>query len=387
MNAIPMIEAAALPDGPRAPRDGPQDGIVALEGSSARAVPLSRSPRLLRLSETNAAMSRLYGREELRRAIADAVWQFRWLHLAGPIVGVELRLRIGGAELSVCLEDLSLFGSAADVARPELPAALRAAYLNAVGAPVWRELERTTRHAVEVVRVGMRGTLEVTPDCLGFQIGREPHGPRTRGFVRVEDSNLQDVLSEVSRREMPAMKLRHDTRIEWRAVVGTTRLPTAEVRALQEYDVVVIDDATYTADGLECWLGAGPTRRFAGRVSLRTGRLHMVDFTTKGNAFMTQPDAGEPPGQQIGFDEIPVSLRFEVAQWQAPLGEMAKLTTGTVIDLGRRVDEQSVTVWVEQRCIGKGQLVAIGERLGVRLLSIFAGSSPPASGASGSDNS
>jgi flagellar motor switch/type III secretory pathway protein FliN len=30
-------------------------------------------------------------------------------------------------------------------------------------------------------------------------------------------------------------------------------------------------------------------------------------------------------------------------------------------------------VWVEQRCIGRGQLVAIGERLGVRLLSVFAG--------------
>ncbi len=87
---------------------------------------------------------------------------------------------------------------------------------------------------------------------------------------------------------------------------------------------------------------------------------------------MTQPDAGESPGEESGFDEIPVSLRFEVAQWQASLGEMAQLTAGSVIDLGRRVDEQSVTVWVEQRCIGKGQLVAIGERLGVRLLSVFA---------------
>ena len=92
---------------------------------------------------------------------------------------------------------------------------------------------------------------------------------------------------------------------------------------------------------------------------------------------MTPTDAGDSPGQESGFDEIPVSLRFEVAQWQASLGEMAKLAAGTVIDLGRRVDEQSVTVWVEQRCIGKGQLVAIGERLGVRLLSVFAGSSPP----------
>jgi type III secretion protein Q len=378
MNVIVMSEATALPGSPRAPRDAISNEIVALEGSSVSAVPLSRSPRLLRLSEQDAAMSRLYGREELHRTIAGTLWQFRWLHLAGPILAVELRLRIGGAEVSVGLEDLGPFGSAADVTRPDLPAALSAAYLSAVGAPLWQELESITRRAVEVVQVGSRGALEITPECLGFQIGRGPHGPRTRGFVRVEDSGLREVLTQVSQREMPAMKLRHDTRIRWTAVAGITRLPVAEVRALQEYDVVVIDDATYTADALECWLGAGPMRRFAGRVSLRTGRLHMIDFTTKGNALMTSPDASDSPGQESGFDEIPVSLRFEVAQWQASLGEMAKLAAGTVIDLGRRVDEQSVTVWVEQRCIGKGQLVAIGERLGVRLLSVFAGSSPPA---------
>jgi type III secretion protein Q len=57
-------------------------------------------------------------------------------------------------------------------------------------------------------------------------------------------------------------------------------------------------------------------------------------------------------------------------RWEAPLAEVAALREGAIIDLGQRIDEQSVTVWVEQRCIGKGQLVAVGERLGVRLLSI-----------------
>jgi flagellar motor switch/type III secretory pathway protein FliN len=135
---------------------------------------------------------------------------------------------------------------------------------------------------------------------------------------------------------------------------------------------VVIDDATYTAEALECWLGAGRTRRYAGRVSLRTGHLYSVVFTTKGNSLMAPPDTDKPPGQESGFDEIPVSLRFEVAQWQATLGEISQLAAGALIDLGARIDEQSVTVWCEQRCIGKGQLVAIGERLGVRLLSVFA---------------
>jgi type III secretion protein Q len=64
-------------------------------------------------------------------------------------------------------------------------------------------------------------------------------------------------------------------------------------------------------------------------------------------------------------------LRFELAQWTASLGEIGSLAPGAVLDLGQRLDDHAVSIWVEQRCIGKGQLVAIGERLGVRLLSVF----------------
>jgi type III secretion protein Q len=83
--------------------------------------------------------------------------------------------------------------------------------------------------------------------------------------------------------------------------------------------------------------------------------------------------------KEAGFDEIPVSLRFELAQWNASLAEVASLAAGAVVNLGQRIDEHAVSVWVDQRCIGKGQLVAIGERLGVRLLSVFSDQSPAAS--------
>ena len=98
----------------------------------------------------------------------------------------------------------------------------------------------------------------------------------------------------------------------------------------------------------------------------------MIEVTTKGQVTMTNPDADLVIPDDTGFDQISVSLRFELARWEASLAEVANLAAGAIIDLGQRVDEQSVSVWVGQRCIGKGQLVAIGERLGVRLLSVFA---------------
>lgn len=85
---------------------------------------------------------------------------------------------------------------------------------------------------------------------------------------------------------------------------------------------------------------------------------------------MTNREMESAGAHEGAFDDVPVVLRFELAHWQAPLSEMAQLAPGAVIDLGHRIDSQSVAVWVGQRCIGRGQLVALGERLGVRILSL-----------------
>ena len=344
--------------------------------------PLSRSPRLLRVSEQAAALSTLYSRGPAYCDIDGARWRFQWRYISGPMTGVEMSLRIGGAEAMLGLENLGPFGSATDVTRPEMPPALRAAFLNGLGAAAWQKLEAMTQAAIEVLDVQLDAVIEVTPESLGFELGQDPLGPATRGVIRLSDSDpqrnsqLQRVLSEASRREMANAPLPAHLPLTWAAVAGSTRLEAAEVRALEEHDIVLIDDARHTGKMLGCWLGVGPVRKRIGWAMLRNGgQLQMVQFGTAGETHMTSSDAPATKPEEAGFDEIPVSLRFELTQWNASLAEVANLAAGATIDLGHRIDEHSVSVWVEQRCIGKGQLVAIGERLGVRLSSIFAAES------------
>jgi len=349
-----------------------------LVGSDVGAIPLSASPRLRVISERAAALAALYGRGAMVRSSGGSRWRFRWDCITGPMSGVQMRLRLGGTEVMLGIEDLAPFGSAVDAARPELPAPLRAAYLNGLGAPFWEELEALTQLAVEVLEVRPDSNLEVSAECLGFEVGRDPSGPGTRGLLRFTDpdpersTELVRVLLELSEREMPdAHPLPTHFHLRWAAIVGTTRLPAAEMCALEEQDVVLIEEISRGANSFECWLGVGPARRFAGRLTSSRGQLQLIEFGTGGKMDMTRTDSDTTPLEEAGFGEIPVNLRFELAQWNAPLAEMANLAPGAVIDLGKRVDEQAVSVWVEQRCIGKGQLVAIGERLGVRLLSVF----------------
>lgn len=343
-------------------------------------LPLSRSPWLQSVSEQAAALARLYGRGASYHTIGETRWRFQWRGITGPLVGVEMHLRVGAVPVVLGLENFGPFGAARDVLRPEVPAALHAAYLNGLGAPAWRELEALSGHSVEVLAVEPEATVLITPECLGFTVGREPEGPATRGFVRFLERDMQrnsalvQALRAASEREMAAPTLPNSLPMRWAAVLGSTKLTTQELRRLEEHDIVLVDGVTRTAKGLSCWLGMGPARRNAGRVTLLDeGRLEMVQFDTARKIDMTSSDTSAPGSKEAGFDDIPVNLRFELAQWNASLAEISTLTAGAIIDLGQRVDEHSVSLWVEERCIGKGQLIALGERLGVRLVSVFAG--------------
>ena len=377
---LPMAEIGAglePEEGEVDPAEASEEPLELEDQSPTAPTRLRRSRHFVRVSELAAALSGLYSRGPLRRSVGAGSWQFRWRCLTESFTGTELRLRLGDADVLVGVESLAVFGAVAEDLTG-IPARLQVAYLNGAGSVLWRELESITQRPVQVLELRPAVKLEVTPECLGFEVGRLPQGAVSRGFLQLIDSDetrnteLQQVLLEVSEREMSAALARTDLRIGWAAVVGYTGLAAAEVRALEEHDIVLIDDAKPTPNVLNCRLCVGPTRRYAGRVQWRTGgQLQMVQFDGTGEVKVSA-DTETPVKQEIGFDDIPVSLRFELAQWNASLGEVGKLAPGSVVDLGARLDDHAVSGWVEQRCIGKGQLVAIGERLGVRLLSVFA---------------
>jgi len=336
-------------------------------------VPLNHSTRLARVSTLGVELSRLYAREAFECDVAGRHWRLQWRYFEGPLTGLEVQLRIGGTDVLVVIEEPGVLG-VMDIDRPELPDELRTAYLAALADPVWSLVESALGRAIEVVAVRADCTMNITSDCVSFEVGVAPNGPATRGFLGPLDSRLQQLLCQLGR---PVRRnlLSLDPPFDWIAVIGTTQLFASQLRALDVFDVVLIDDAVFNNEALECQLVIGADRRRVGRAVLQLGELRMVQLNSPGTAFMgaafmTNREMESAGAHEGAFDDVPVVLRFELAHWQAPLSEMAQLAPGAVIDLGHRIDSQSVAVWVGQRCIGRGQLVALGERLGVRILSL-----------------
>lgn len=66
---------------------------------------------------------------------------------------------------------------------------------------------------------------------------------------------------------------------------------------------------------------------------------------------------------------LPVQVEFELGRTEMSIGELADLQPGYVFPLATPLEGASVTIRANGRVAGRGELVAVGDTLGVRLLS------------------
>lgn len=74
-----------------------------------------------------------------------------------------------------------------------------------------------------------------------------------------------------------------------------------------------------------------------------------------------------PPSQFHKIDDIPMTITVEVARIQMSLQQLMQLAPGNMLELDVK-PENGVDLVVNGRCIGKGELLKIGDTLGVRIL-------------------
>jgi type III secretion protein Q len=86
------------------------------------------------------------------------------------------------------------------------------------------------------------------------------------------------------------------------------------------------------------------------------------------NSTMSENDAGEGTPQDPAR-ALPVRLEFEIGQIELSVGELADLQPGYVFALPAHLEGANVVIRANGRATGRGEVVAVGETLGVRLLS------------------
>lgn len=67
--------------------------------------------------------------------------------------------------------------------------------------------------------------------------------------------------------------------------------------------------------------------------------------------------------------DIPVEISVEIGRTRMPIGTLLSLSKGSIVELNRLAGE-SADIYVNEKLVGKGEVVVANERLGIRVSEI-----------------
>ncbi len=83
-------------------------------------------------------------------------------------------------------------------------------------------------------------------------------------------------------------------------------------------------------------------------------------------------ETGAAAGANVGLDgllDVPVKVTVHVGRAQVTLGELVKLTSGSLLELDRESHEPA-DILVNGKVVARGEIVTINDYLGVRITSV-----------------
>ncbi|EIM31003.1 type III secretion system apparatus protein YscQ/HrcQ [Microvirga lotononidis] len=154
-------------------------------------------------------------------------------------------------------------------------------------------------------------------------------------------------------------------------VIGTLCVPVALIRKACIGDALLPDISPFGRGQIilsvgRSWAGAdieGDNLILRGPFRPRSHPLENVDMTTQPESWQERSEAD--------LDDVEIVLVFECGRWPMSLGELRSAGEGHVFELGRPIDGP-VDILANGRLIGRGDIVRVGDELGVRLRSRLA---------------
>ncbi|MGQ4274904.1 type III secretion system cytoplasmic ring protein SctQ [Terrihabitans sp. B22-R8] len=153
------------------------------------------------------------------------------------------------------------------------------------------------------------------------------------------------------------------------AQIGSLRIRAQLLGGVRPGDVLLPDECSLARNNVDLLIGGLATQAdVAGSRLLVRGALKPRSDNPE-IASMTTQDSSSDPWTLL--DDVDIAVTFELGRWSMPLRDLKMLGEGYIFDLGRPA-EGPVDILANGRRIGRGEIVRIGDTLGVRLLESLA---------------
>ncbi|EGH63967.1 type III secretion component [Pseudomonas syringae pv. actinidiae str. M302091] len=221
-------------------------------------------------------------------------------------------------------------------------------------------LPRAANRPAELPGNGISVAMEIQPD----------DGPAHTLSLHLQADSARQVIALLERHAA----VKHDplvaVRLQMSVEAGQAPLNTSELRSLVPGDVVMLDtlpDAQVQLRlGSHCQTVArrqGETLEWLG--PLRSVTRHHAAHTFNRNDLMSEITAS--PDLDTSLDDLPLTLVCQLGTVELTLAQLREMAPGSLLPLATPAHDE-VDLMVNGRRIGRGQLVSIGDGLGVRLL-------------------
>lgn len=357
------------------------------------------------LSAVDPALARTLSRLYLARAtlpfcVGDAAYEARCEAHTVQAAAQAYRIALGDAPGWLLLDATAERAWLADAADAHVPQALRCAVLADALTPLARTLEHRSGRALAWlpdtappdVRLDRPDVLQLTINRRNDESAEDGAPPwQARAGLLFEAPQVLPELcpSDLAAEPIPLSAF-IGTQVPLRFELGATFLSRRDFAGIALGDIVRI----------EKWLPAGDALRCVARVR---GRLHLRVFgqvqgnrivvenveekpmttenpaapaTASGSGSGSGTEATSRPLPTDSLDDIELVTTFELEERRLSLAELRALRPGTVMELAQPLNQAVIRILANGMPVGEGHLIAVGNRLGVRV-SRFIGQTAP----------
>lgn len=232
------------------------------------------------------------------------------------------------------------------------------------------ELQQSLGTTVSIQEVRLGAPPETsTKSRLYFQITRMADKFTSVGYLLGEDLIWQSIGRLISKYPIEQVNEFGRVPVPGTIELGTSDMPIKDFNNLVAMDILLLDQCQFLSEqGVILRLPFGMNFKAKLQENRLTIGSIMQDKPIVKNLTAEKPPTGGTSEQvTLNTDEIPIRLTFELGEVDLPLRELKGLKAGYTFELQSSINKP-VTIKANRQTIATGELLQIGEQIGVRIL-------------------
>jgi type III secretion protein Q len=363
----------------------PTYGVASAESSETTAVSLDPA-RLPSVAAATARQQRLAVDERLIALLSHTLdlagWAVGTRNLVDSARAAVLQLRWGMERAAVRIDVAQHAGLASVLHSDDLS---NAELRNAVGAillaPLLRAFEALGMPGVEVVSLERAAPMPSTEPCcaIAFRLGSQ----RFDATLEQIDSGWLDALEAIVARQCtPFATHVSEIAVPGRLLIGEKAMSVTTLDSLRPGDVIVralseamsamLKNQSETARAQVVW-GRYGTRQLRAMADVSHQTMTLTEDPTMNHDTQFSAPLTDSVDTPVEISDLDLPLKLEIDTVSMPVAQLSALRAGYVLELPTAVPDARIRLVTYGQTIGFGELVSVGDHLGVRLVQLSRG--------------